>query len=691
MIFNRIKEKDRFLMLTVFISTFIITCAVVVTSFSFKRYDLKEGDIAKTNIKAQREIIDEASTSAAVKKAVDAVPLQYNKNYEVKSQVLSQIDNFFKSVINVYDLNLSGSDKAKKVNSEGQIIISQDILTGIFKMSKDNIVKLQDDLTQDLDTLYDDNIENKNEEIKKAKDTLIVKINGYKISSEGKEIGYSLIDKVIQPNFFYDEEKTNVLRQAAKNNVKPVTIKKDQIIVKEGEPVSKGEIITLNNLGLLKNNNKFDFSTYLVSSMLVLIIMFLEGYYLFKFQREVFRDWKKLSLISALNITSLILARTITIISPFLIPAAFAPMLLTLLLDYKMSIVISCLNAVLIAAVVGFNIEVAIVSLLASLVGALALKKLQERNDIIYSSLFIGVIIALITLTDGFLLSNNMIDIFKRTGYALIGSLLSGVLTIGFLPLFENIFDVVTTIKLLELSNPNNPLLKKLLMEAPGTYHHSVLVANLAEVATESIGGNQVLARVASYYHDIGKVKRPYFFNENQMGNDNPHNKITPNLSTLIITSHVKDGIELAKEFKLPKVIQDIIEQHHGTTLVKYFYLTMKNKAEKPEEIKEEDFRYGGPIPFTKEAGVIMLADSVEASVRSIQEPTKGKIEEMVNNIIKDRLNDGQLDNCDITLKDLNKIREAFYKVLSGVYHQRIEYPEDKWKRKEESNDTDKQ
>ena len=167
MIFNRIKEKNRFLMLAVFISSFIITCAVVVTSFSFKRYDLKEGDIAKTNIKAQREIIDEASTSAAVKKAVDAVPLQYNKNYEVKSQVLSQVNAFFKSVVSVYDLNISSSEKAKKVNSEGQIVISQDILTGIFKMSKDNIVKLQNNLTQDLDTLYDDNIENKNEEIKK--------------------------------------------------------------------------------------------------------------------------------------------------------------------------------------------------------------------------------------------------------------------------------------------------------------------------------------------------------------------------------------------------------------------------------------------------------------------------------------------------------------------------------------------
>jgi len=690
MIFNKVKERNNLLMTSVFIASVIITCAVVVTSFSVKRYDLKEGDIAKTNIKAQREIIDEASTNAAIKKVVDAVPLQYNKNYDIKDQVLSDIAVFFKSVNDVYGLNISNSEKVKKVNSEGKIIISQDILINIFKLNKDHITKLQNNLTQDLGNLYDNNIENKDVEIKKAKDTLIVNINGYEVNSIGKEIGYSLIDKIIQPNFFYDEKKTNELRETAKSSVNPIMIKKDQLVVKEGEPVSKGEITLLNSLGLLKGNNKFDFSTYMVSANLVFIIIFLQGYYLFKFQKDIFKSWKKILLISTLNIMALILTRAISIISPFLVPVAFAPMLLTLLLDYRIAIIISCLNTVLITAVIGFNIEVMIITLLASLLGALALRKMQERNDIIYTSIFVGIIIALITLTDGFLLSNNMIDIFKRTGFAFVGSIISGVLTIGFLPLFENVFDVVTTIKLLELSNPNNALLKRLLMEAPGTYHHSVLVANLAEVATESIGGNQVLARVASYYHDVGKVKRPYFFNENQMSNDNPHNKITPNLSTLIITSHVKDGIELSKEYKLPKVIQDIIEQHHGTTLVKYFYLTMKNKAEKPEEIKEEDFRYGGPIPFTKEAGVIMLADSVEAAVRSIPDPTKGKIEEMVNNIIKDRLNDGQLNNCDITLKDLNKIREAFYKVLSGVYHQRIEYPEDKWKRKEESNDTGK-
>jgi len=367
---------------------------------------------------------------------------------------------------------------------------------------------------------------------------------------------------------------------------------------------------------------------------------------------------------------------------PFLIPLACVPMLLALLINDKVSLTISVLNSVLVSATVGFNIEITLLAVASSLVSVLVLKKMQQRNDILYSALYLAIINVILTFAMGFLLSNDALNVVQKAAYSFIAAGISAVLTIGFLPLFESAFDIVTTIKLLELSNPNNPLLKKLLMEAPGTYHHSILVANLAEVAAEEVGGNPVIVRTAAYYHDIGKIKRPYFFKENQLGNDNPHNKITPNLSTLIITSHVKDGVELAKEHKLPKIIQDIIEQHHGTSLVKYFYLTMKNSSEKPEEINEEDFKYLGPIPSTKEAGIVMLADSIEASVRSISDPTKGKIEEMVNKIIKDRLNEGQLDNCDLTLKDLEKIRKSFLKVLSGIYHQRIEYPVDKWKDK---------
>jgi putative nucleotidyltransferase with HDIG domain len=225
----------------------------------------------------------------------------------------------------------------------------------------------------------------------------------------------------------------------------------------------------------------------------------------------------------------------------------------------------------------------------------------------------------------------------------------------------------------LELSNPNRPLLKRLLMEAPGTYHHSILVGNLAEAAAEAVHADATLVRVGSMYHDIGKLKRPYFFIENQFTQDNPHDKIAPTLSSLIITSHVKDGLELAKENKLPQQIQDIIAQHHGDGLVSFFY----HKAlEERDDVPEEAFHYEGPKPQTKEAALVALADNVEAAVRSMKQPTPGRVEGLVRKIIKDKLNDGQLNQCDLTFQDLDRIAMAFVRVLSGIFHSRVEYPD---------------
>jgi putative nucleotidyltransferase with HDIG domain len=226
----------------------------------------------------------------------------------------------------------------------------------------------------------------------------------------------------------------------------------------------------------------------------------------------------------------------------------------------------------------------------------------------------------------------------------------------------------------LELSNPNQPLLKKMLFEAPGTYHHSILVGNLAESAANEIGANSILTRVGSYYHDIGKIKRPYFFKENQITNDNPHDKITPKLSTLIITSHVKDGLELAEHYKLPGIVKDIIEQHHGTTLVKYFYAMAVNGSN--QNIEDATFRYEGPKPQSKEAAVVLLADSVEAAVRSLNNPSVVDMEKMLNKIVKEKMDDGQLDDAELTMKDIGKIKLAFMRVLEGMFHSRVEYPD---------------
>ncbi|NFK42498.1 HDIG domain-containing protein [Clostridium botulinum] len=682
---EEIKKDNKLKRVLVFFITFLFMYVVLVTSFVTKKYDLQEGDIAKVDIKAPREIKDEVSTKARLQQALESVPIQYTKRTEVKAEILNEINSFFSQVNSLKDKRIDEKQKVQQLDQNGKINISERELSQILNLDKSELKSMQDVLIKVISDVYenvnisDDSQKDNAQDIKKAQEYVYSKIKMSKITNPLRQLAINIAYSEIKPNFYYDKEKTEELKKETLKNTPPVMIKKDQTIVKEGEPVSKYQLDLFKAIGLLNNNNNFEWYIFIGLGVLIVLVIFIQYVYIYKFYNEVFNDLNSLVLISLNNCIAILLARSIYTISPFLIPLASIPMILTLLLNYKISLVTSLVNCILIAVAVNFEVEIILIAIMSAVLGSTILRKMQERNDILYASSYIAIINVILTFSAGFLLSNSVIDVSKKALFTLIGGVLSAILTIGLLPLFENLFDIVTTIKLLELSNPNNPLLKKLLLEAPGTYHHSILVGNLAEVAAEVVNGNPVLARVSAYYHDIGKTKRPYFFKENQIGRENPHDKISPNLSTLIITSHVKDGLELAKEYKIPKVIQDIIQQHHGTSLVKYFYITMKNNSERPEDVNEEDFRYQGPIPKSKEAAIIMLADGVEAAVRSINEPTKGKIEEMVNKIIKARLDEGQLDDCDLTLKEIGLIRDAFLKVLISIYHQRIEYPEDKW------------
>ncbi|MBD5638483.1 HDIG domain-containing protein [Clostridium botulinum] len=682
---EEIKKDNKLKRVLVFFITFLFMYVVLITSFVTKKYDLQEGDIAKVDIKAPREIKDEISTKARLQQALEAVPIQYTKRTEVKTEILNEVNSFFSQVDSLKDKRIDEKQKVQQLDQNGKINISERELSQILNLDKAELKSLQDVLIKVISDVYenvnisDDSQKDNAQDIKKAQEYVYSKIKMSKITNPLRQLAINIAYSEIKPNFYYDKEKTEELKKETLKNTPPVMIKKDQTIVKEGEPVSKYQLDLLKDVGLLNNNNNFEWYIFIGLGVLIVLVLFIQYGYIYKFYNEVFNELNSLVLISLNNCIAILLARSMYTISPFLIPLASIPMILTLLLNYKISLFTSLVNCILIAVAVNFEVEIILIAIMSAVLGSTILRKMQERNDILYASSYIAIINVILTFSAGFLLSNSVIDVSKKALFTLIGGVLSAILTIGLLPLFENLFGIVTTIKLLELSNPNNPLLKKLLLEAPGTYHHSILVGNLAEVAAEVVNGNPVLARVSAYYHDIGKTKRPYFFKENQIGKENPHDKISPNLSTLIITSHVKDGLELAKEYKIPKVIQDIIQQHHGTSLVKYFYITMKNNSERPEDVNEEDFRYPGPIPKSKEAAIIMLADGVEAAVRSINEPTKGKIEEMVNKIIKARLDEGQLDDCDLTLKEIGLIRDAFLKVLISIYHQRIEYPEDKW------------
>jgi putative nucleotidyltransferase with HDIG domain len=257
--------------------------------------------------------------------------------------------------------------------------------------------------------------------------------------------------------------------------------------------------------------------------------------------------------------------------------------------------------------------------------------------------------------------------------WGVAGGLLAGVAAIGVLPFVEQLFGLVTPIKLLELGNPAHPLLRRLQLEAPGTYHHSIMVSNLAEAAAEAVGADALLARIGTYYHDIGKLRRPAFFVENQLGIDNPHEKMTPSLSALTVAAHVRDGLELAREYGLPPVIQEFIAQHHGTTRLTYFH---HQALERGDAVDEATFRYEGPRPQRREVAIVMLADAVEAAVRSLTRPTPDRLEETVRRIVREKLEDGQLDECGLTFRDLDRIVGAFVRILSGMLHPRLEYPD---------------
>lgn len=675
---NIIRDKSQRML--IFTLTFVITYFLIIVAISPKKYDLKAGDIAQSDIKASRETVDEVASKEILDVALQKVDKQYTQKSEVKTNAESEVKDLFEKIINLVSSNGDVKDKVKELTNYKKFSLSEYDATTLLNLNKDTLKNLQWEILDVLNTVYEPNIQDGNEEsLSSAKQTANSEIDKLNLDSSYEKIIRNIVLSEIKPNLFYDEEKTNEKIEEVKKNTEKVIIKKNQIIVKEGEPVTEGQIEVLKELGVINEGKTGGLLLlYILTAIFVGIILDLQYTYVKKNHKEIYEDNKKLILICLLNVIYLILASGTKYLSPYLIPMVCTPLLLSMLINHRISLVLGSYNVILLGALVEFDPQVILLGFISTILGATVLRKMQQRNDIIYATLGIGGLCGALNFLIGMMVSINVQEVIINSLLTVVGVLISGVLTIGILPFLENTFDVVTTLKLLELSNPNSPLLRKLLMESPGTYHHSMLVANLAEMAAEEIGANPVVTRIGAYYHDVGKTARPYFFKENQIGNENPHDKITAALSARIIISHVKDGVDLSKEYKLPKIIQDIIAEHHGTTFVKYFYITEKNNSDDPDSINEDDYKYPGPIPSTKESGIIMLADSVEAAVRSITDPTSEKIEQMVSNIIDGKIKDKQLNNCDLTFKDLDKIKKCFLKALKGIYHQRIEYPTEK-------------
>lgn len=675
-------HMDKWKRIFLFTITAIFIYFIMLTVVTPKRYKLNEGDIATVDIKAPRDIIDEEATKAKEQEVTAKVEKKFTLKNEIKIEASENIKSFFDKLINLKSNDIDEKSKISELKKIDAFKLSDAEYKTLLDLNVDKDTELQWIALTAIDKGYEKQIEEDNsEDIAEAKTIVDDYLSSQGLESNIEVILREMCESQIKANYFFDQSKTDEAVKEALKSVSKVMIKKNQTIVKEGEPITQQQINILTELGLVGEDLSKDYIyTYIILAFFVLFVLGMQYMYLKKEKKEILIDTKLVFLILLLNLLSVISARVFTFVSLFIIPIACAPILMTVFLDSKISIVINSLNLLFVAVIVGFDPQVILIGIVSTIVSSTTLKKVSQRNDILYSTVYVAAAVAVVILSSGILLSNNIKQILLDVILAVFGAFISGILAMGLLPFLESSFSLVTNMKLLELSNPNNPLLKRLLMEAPGTYHHSVMVANLAEVAAEEVGANPMLVRVGAYYHDVGKIKRPFFFGENQLGGTNPHDKISPTLSTTIIISHVKDGLELAKEYDIPKVVSDMIVQHHGTTLVKYFYYTLKNSSENPDEIREEDFRYPGPKPQSKEAAIIMMADSVEAAVRSIQEPTLEKIEDMVNNIVKDKMNSNQLNECDLTFRELEVIKACFLRVLKGIYHHRIEYPTEKGK-----------
>ncbi len=405
----------------------------------------------------------------------------------------------------------------------------------------------------------------------------------------------------------------------------------------------------------------------------VLLLLGLLFTYIVMFHRELIESKNKSLLFVTVYIIVLVLMVFMADSVPFyLIPIPIAGMLIAVLIDIKLGIIMNLVLSIIGCLIMTLNIEFALFYIISGSFSCLLITKAKQRQNMIYIALYLIGINVLTVLVYNLYYAKTLL--YLDFLYAGISAVIAVIITIGSLPLWETIFDVVTPLKLLELSNSNQKLLKRLLLEAPGSYHHSQMVANLAETAAIDIGADALLTRTGALYHDIGKLRNPGYFVENQNG-ENPHDDIAPEASANIIINHVKDGVKIATEYRLPKSIINIIREHHGDALVQYFYYKAKQQSE--GEVDEQDFRYAGPKPQSNEAAIVMLADCVEAYVRSLPEKdrTLDRIEQIVTEMIESRLDEGQLDECDLKIKELKGLKTSFIKVYKGLYHERIQYP----------------
>lgn len=694
-------RESKYLPLVIILLTSVCMFLLIIGNVKENKYDIKPFQLAPDTIRSVKTMEDPVKTEEEREKAELEVLPVYQFQEETSDNQAAIMESIFDSVIEVKKFTPIEAEQEVKNEPLDKLKMEMNVLS-----DNTSYVPLSDEM---LNVLLKQNIPSLM--VTKEKLSLLVQealnkpIRSENITSEREQIAQQ-----VRRTFNYSEDYMNVLLfiargsivatdikneeqtqlriEQAKASVDPTRILQGQILVQKGEIIDREVYRQLELLGMLTNKaSKASYKPYIGVGLFVILTMWVLFGQTIRRREKTINNTKNLIVVAFSLIVSVLMmkvlqsvANNFDVIIAFLFPTAIVSMLVYLLVDERAAFITSFV----VSAYAGitfqegytnlFQMEISLYILFGGIAGIFAMQRMYNNSQILRSSLIVAsvntlfiVFYLLMTKT-----TYEFTDILFYIGAAVLSGILSGALTIGILPFFESVFGILSTMRLIELSNPNHPLLKKILTETPGTYHHSLMVANLAEAACEAIGANGLLARVSCYYHDVGKTKRPGFFIENQMNGYNPHDNLPPEASRDIIIAHAEDGAKILQKHKLPKEIIDVASQHHGTSFLKFFYYKAK---ETNENLSEESFRYPGPKPQTKEIAIISVADSVEAAVRSMKEPNAEKIQKLIQSIIKDKILDGQFDECDLSLREIKKMEESFCSTMNGTFHSRIEYP----------------
>jgi putative nucleotidyltransferase with HDIG domain len=663
----------------------LILTLTFVLSFQFipSRVRLEVGDVSSQDIRAPSRITyqSEITTGEERQRAEAAVEeIYYPTDASIARQQIDHVEQLF-DYVNVVRHDIYAAPAAKMVLIEAipNLQLSPTALNDTVQLDEDSWERISQEILIVLrDEILPQEIRPDDVDELKNQVTTFISLG---LPEDEAAVVEAWVRNFIVPNTFPNPEGTEEARARARESVEPiyVTLEEGEIIVREGEVTTSLAWEALGKLGLRQPQiGWIDIAVRILLTSLLVLILALYLLYLHPSFWDSWRDMLLVGLLAALAVLAAKLMIPGHVVLGYLFPLAAISMLLTALVDTEIAIVVTILLSLIVGFIAGGSLEFVLYCFAGGAVASLRLRRIERLNAFLWAGVYVALSnLSVILLFRALEQDHDLLGTFQIAGASVANAILAMSLTLGGFFLFSNVLSITTSLQLLELGRPTHPLLRELLLKAPGTYHHSLMVGNLTEQAAQAVGANPLLARVGAYYHDIGKMLRPYFFAENQSDGVNPHDRLDPQTSAQIITSHVKDGLQLAKKYGLPQEIRDFIPQHHGTALSSYFYQEALEQAESSAATSEERFRYPGPKPRGREAAILMLADEVEAASRANRPRSVEELGELVGSLMQARMEDGQLDESDLTLRDLQRIEETFVNVLQGVYHPRIKYPED--------------